>query len=180
MSDVQNLCRLHNSWAPGQILKIFYTYFNLKEQMYRMKIMLAPLLSQGQSGRSKVTCVVFVSSPYSTRVDILTLPPGKFFVLFCCLLIFFFKSTFMKNSFRYIIWVSNRLDPDQARHFVGPDLDLNCLQKLSAEDIKRDDMHSEVSVILLVYHFFCRSVLPSIHSYGSCCGVVDNTPTLYP
>ena len=28
----------------------------------------------------------------------------------------------------------NSLDPDQARHFVGPDLDPNCLEGLSAED----------------------------------------------
>ena len=27
------------------------------------------------------------------------------------------------------IRVSNSLDPDQALHFVGPDLDLNCLQR---------------------------------------------------
>ena len=30
--------------------------------------------------------------------------------------------------------ISNRLDPDYARHFVGPDLGPNCLQKLSADD----------------------------------------------
>ena len=29
--------------------------------------------------------------------------------------------------------VSNSLDPDQARHFVGPDLGPNCLQRSSAE-----------------------------------------------
>ena len=29
--------------------------------------------------------------------------------------------------------MSNSLDPDKARHFVGPDLDPNCLQRLSAE-----------------------------------------------
>ena len=28
----------------------------------------------------------------------------------------------------------NNLDPDQARHFVGPDLGPNCLQRLSADD----------------------------------------------
>ena len=28
--------------------------------------------------------------------------------------------------------MSNSSDPDQNRHFVGPDLNLNCLQKLSA------------------------------------------------
>ena len=30
--------------------------------------------------------------------------------------------------------MSNSLDPDQAQHFVGPDLDPNCLQRLSADD----------------------------------------------
>ena len=30
--------------------------------------------------------------------------------------------------------MSNSLEPDQARHFVGPDLGLNCLQRLSADD----------------------------------------------
>ena len=29
------------------------------------------------------------------------------------------------------------MDPDQARQNVGPDLDPNCLQKLSAEDNRR-------------------------------------------
>ena len=31
------------------------------------------------------------------------------------------------------IRVSNSLDPDQARHFVGPDLGPNCSQRLSAD-----------------------------------------------
>ena len=29
--------------------------------------------------------------------------------------------------------MSNSLDPDQAGHFVGPDLGPNCLHKLSAD-----------------------------------------------
>ena len=33
--------------------------------------------------------------------------------------------------------MSNSLDPDQARHFVWPDLGLNCLQRLSADDTSR-------------------------------------------
>ena len=36
----------------------------------------------------------------------------------------------------YLIRVSNSLDPDQATHFVRPDLGLNCFQSLSADDIK--------------------------------------------
>ena len=31
--------------------------------------------------------------------------------------------------------MSNYLDPDQARHLVWPDLDPNCLQKLSADNV---------------------------------------------
>ena len=31
--------------------------------------------------------------------------------------------------------MSNGLDPDQARHSVGPDLDPNCLQRLSADGV---------------------------------------------
>ena len=43
--------------------------------------------------------------------------------------------------------MSNRLDPDQARHFVGPDLDPNCLQKLSADDTSRQQrLHVVVSM----------------------------------
>ena len=30
--------------------------------------------------------------------------------------------------------MSNSLDPDQARHSVGPDLGPNCLQRLLADD----------------------------------------------
>ena len=33
--------------------------------------------------------------------------------------------------------MSNSLDPDQARRFVGPDLCPNCLQRLSADDTSR-------------------------------------------
>ena len=32
--------------------------------------------------------------------------------------------------------MSNSLDLDQARHFVGPDLGPNCLQRLSADDTR--------------------------------------------
>ena len=35
------------------------------------------------------------------------------------------------------IRVSNSLDPDQARHYVGPGLGPNCLQRLSTEDTSR-------------------------------------------
>ena len=50
---------------------------------------------------------------------------------------FFSKSFFFENSFRNTIRVSNSLDPDQARRFVGSDLGPNCLQKLIADDTSR-------------------------------------------
>ena len=41
----------------------------------------------------------------------------------------------MLDFFQYhFIWVSNSLDPDQARHFVGPDLGPKCLQRLSVDN----------------------------------------------
>ena len=40
----------------------------------------------------------------------------------------FSKSTFSKSSFRNTIRVSNRLDPDQTWHIVGPDLRPNCFK----------------------------------------------------
>ena len=55
------------------------------------------------------------------------------FACFCRLLIFS-KSTFSKISFGNTIRVSNILDPDQARCFVGPDLCPNCSQTLSVVD----------------------------------------------
>ena len=40
----------------------------------------------------------------------------------------FFKINFSENSFSNTIRVSNSLGPDQYRHSVGPDMDLNCLK----------------------------------------------------
>ena len=45
-----------------------------------------------------------------------------------------FSADFFQNR---IPSVSNSLDPDQARHFVGPDLGPNCLQRLSADGFSR-------------------------------------------
>ena len=41
------------------------------------------------------------------------------------------------NSFSNTIRVSNRLDPDQAQNYFGPDLRPNCLQRLSADNTRR-------------------------------------------
>ena len=62
------------------------------------------------------------------------------FSCFCCRLLIFSKLTFSKSSFRHTITVSNSLDPDQDRHSVGPDLNPNCLRRLSADDKARKEL----------------------------------------
>ena len=46
-----------------------------------------------------------------------------------------------KHLFRNTIKLSNSLDPDQAQHFVEPDLGLNSLQRLSAGDTSRERLN---------------------------------------
>ena len=60
-------------------------------------------------------------------------------IAFCRLLLFFSSKliTFKKSSLMNMISVSISLEPDQARHFVGPGLVPNCLQMLSADDTDR-------------------------------------------
>ena len=59
------------------------------------------------------------------------------FSCFCCHLLTFFKINFFsKDSFRNTISVSNGLDPDQDQRSVSPDLDQNCLKRLSSADDK--------------------------------------------
>ena len=60
----------------------------------------------------------------------------NFFVLFLSA-VFFSKSPFQKIIFRNAIRETNSLDPDQARHSVGPDPVPNYLQNLSADDTRR-------------------------------------------
>ena len=60
------------------------------------------------------------------------LPTEKFFMFLSSS--DFFQNQLFEKSFRNTIRVSNSLDPDQARRFVGPGLVPNCLQKLSVGD----------------------------------------------
>ena len=55
----------------------------------------------------------------------------------CRLLFFSSKIAFFMISFSNTFRLSNSLDVDQARHYVGPDLGSNCLQRLSADDTGR-------------------------------------------
>ena len=62
---------------------------------------------------------------------------GNFACFFVVCRLFFKIIIFSKNSFRNTIRLANSLDPNQAQHFVGPDLGPNCLQRLSADSISR-------------------------------------------
>ena len=53
------------------------------------------------------------------------------------MLIYRFKNFFLQNYISNTIRVANSLEPDQARHFVGPDLAPNCLQNSSAAETSR-------------------------------------------
>ena len=71
---------------------------------------------------------------FTPNIRISTLCMLGNFAFFVVLDFCFLKLTFSKISFRNTIRMSNSLDPDQARLFVGPDLGPNCLQRLSADD----------------------------------------------
>ena len=57
-----------------------------------------------------------------------------------------FQNHFSKTSFRNTIRVSNSLDPDQARHIVGPDLYPKCLHNISADDTCRHSIFLRLQV----------------------------------
>ena len=58
-----------------------------------------------------------------------------------------------KHSYRMSTRVVNRLDPDQARRFVRPDLDPTCLQRLSADATSRQRGELKIKS----YYLFIRS-----------------------
>ena len=60
---------------------------------------------------------------------------------------------FLNNSFRNTIRVSKSLDPDQARHFVGPDLGPNFLQILLADNTSRQRVTAGV---VLIFFFLVK------------------------
>ena len=60
---------------------------------------------------------------------------------------------FSKISLRNTVRVANSLDPDQAHHFVRPDLGPNCLQRLSAANTKRKELsiHTHACSICILW-----------------------------
>ena len=98
--------------------------------------------------------------------------------------------------------MSNSLDSDQARHFVGPELGPNCLQRLSADDksghwlgkskmklryvvsscqlwinhgIKENPVHSDILSSISLAHFSRRSIIKAVHPVWWLKGARQNT-----
>ena len=84
---------------------------------------------------------------FSWRIS-LTLCMLDNFSCFSCGLLTFSKLISSKDSFRKTIRVSNNIDPDQDRHYVGPDLGPNCLHRLPADD-KSSLARKEYIIIIL-------------------------------
>ena len=70
----------------------------------------------------------------SKSVSFYSLPTEKFLHAFLSSADVFFKINFFVKFFQRIPSMLNSLDPDQARHFVGPDLGPNCLQRITADN----------------------------------------------
>ena len=66
-----------------------------------------------------------------------------------------------------MIRVSNSLDPDQDRHYVGPDLGPNCLQRLSADD-KWPLARKELRVVCIWFkqHYYMDCLKCFVCIYG--------------
>ena len=71
---------------------------------------------------------------------------GLHYVVVVCFDMYIFAVVFIciQRKFRNIIRVSNRLDPDQARRFVGPDLGPTCLQMLNVSTDDKNDINEEM------------------------------------
>ena len=69
--------------------------------------------------------------------------------------------------------MSNSLDPDQARRFVGPDLGPNCLLRLTADDKSRRTSGERVkSLLKLFYQLFSFDVDTRENASSGICGMI--------
>ena len=75
---------------------------------------------------------------YVLHLNINSLPRSKFFMFFV-ICDFFFEINLFEKSFQEYHQSVNSLDPDQTRCFVGPDLVLDCLQKLAGDTRRSRD-----------------------------------------
>ena len=66
-------------------------------------------------------------------------------------MLIFFKIGVFKNLFQEYHQSQTILDPDQARHFVGPYLGPNFLQTLSADNTRRQRVQSLLRYLNIKY-----------------------------
>ena len=59
--------------------------------------------------------------------------------------------------------MSNSLESVQTRHFVGPDLGPNCLQRLSADDTSRQRVQVGMVIGKVSYHWGRASAKKKMH-----------------
>ena len=72
--------------------------------------------------------------------------------------------------------MSNRSDPDQALRFVGPDLGLNCLQRLSTDDARRQRVNKFNKLVRVYFILGCLLLISAsfmafwikLTTYGEC------------
>ena len=100
-------------------MDFFKMNFKKKKKKKKKKKNLSGIPSENQT--------VWIKS----RPDVLS---GLIWVQTVCKVISYFFQRFQKQISRNTIRVSNSLDPDQTRCFVGSDLVPNCLQRLSVDD----------------------------------------------
>ena len=120
--------------GPGQTSGEWYFHSPAR----RLKITLILLSTDSQVTSTEV---LYASSHPTLiadiwKIGICLLELFACWVIFSCFyspLLTFSKLTFSKNCFMNTFRVSNGLDPDQDQLSVGPDLDPNCKQRLSAD-----------------------------------------------
>ena len=76
----------------------------------------------------RVNCIKTDGRVHQSIYRLTLCPQVIFHACFLSSADFIQNQLFREIKFRNTIRVSNRLDPDQVRHFVGPDLGPNCLQ----------------------------------------------------
>ena len=116
------------------IYKILCFYYRNSISNAKVPTAERPVSPTSTFDRASLNSALTLSSSHGLPVSINQVFAYRVISCFCCRLLTFSKLTFSKNSFKNTFKVSNSLDPDQDRHPVGPDLDSNCLQRLSAGD----------------------------------------------
>ena len=125
--DVKLRTVKHTASIRKYIINLSRLTVNLQEVDQHMRSL--PEVYLGQWLTYNPLSISFTLFPFLCFVWLLTLCLLGNFSCFLSSADSFSKLTFSKNYFRNIIRVSNSLDPDQARRFVGPNLGPSSVQR---------------------------------------------------